>query len=194
VSAARPLFIFDMGGVVSRATDVAPEIALHLGLAEAEFLRLAGEDLGGLQAGAVSPALFWRRFAETSGIPVHDELWGRFFRPVLDPEVVAEIGRLKSRGRVVCGTNTVAPHYAIHAGQGDYDCFDAVYASHLMGVAKPDSAFYLRILREEGTAPEDAFFVDDVAANVEAALRLGIAGRVFTGARDLAALLGLEAP
>jgi glucose-1-phosphatase len=193
VSAARPLFILDMGGVVSRATDVVPEIARHLGLVEAEFLRLAGKDLGGLQVGAVSPELFWRRFAEASGIPVRDELWGLFFRPVLDPDVVAVIGRLRSRGRVVCGTNTVAPHYAIHAGQGDYDCFDAVYASHQMGVAKPDPAFYLRILTEEGATPEDAFFVDDVAANVEAARALGIAGHVFTCVQDLGALLGSEA-
>jgi FMN phosphatase YigB (HAD superfamily) len=190
----KRLFIFDMGGVVSRATDVVPAIARHLGLADAEFLRLAGEDLAGLQVGSVSPALFWRRFARTSGIPVRDELWGRFFRPVPDPEVVAVIGALKSRGRVVCGTNTIEPHYAIHTVLGDYGCFDAVYASHLIGAAKPDPAFYLRILREEGAAPEQTFFVDDVAKNVEAARRLGIAACVFTGARDLAALLGPEAP
>ena len=190
----KRLFIFDMGGVVSRATDVAPVIARHLALEAAEFLRLAGEDLAGLQVGTVSPALFWRRFAQTSGIPVRDELWGRFFRPVLDPEVVAVIERLKSCGRGVCGTNTIEPHYAIHTGLRDYACFDAVYASHLIGVAKPDPAFYLRILREEGAASEQALFVDDVARNVEAARALGINAEVFTGARDLAALLGPEAP
>ena len=183
------LYIFDMGGVVSRGTDVAPLIAERLGISREELLRLSQPELEGLQAGKVSPAELWERFSERSGIRVTEELWGHFFKPRLDPDVVVLIRELGSRGRVVCGTNTIEPHYDIHLALGDYSCFSAVYASHLIGLVKPDPAFFLHILEAEGVEASEAFFTDDVAANVDAARRLGIDSVLFTGAKALRAHL-----
>jgi FMN phosphatase YigB (HAD superfamily) len=116
------LYIFDMGGVVSRNANVAPDIAAYL------------------------------------------ELDGT---------------------RVVAGTNTIAPHYDIHLRRGDYDIFDIVYASHLMGLAKPDPAFYTCILEHESCSADRAVFIDDFPENVEAARALGIGSLLFTGAEQL---------
>jgi len=60
-----------------------------------------------------------------------------------------------------------------------------VYASHLMGVSKPEPDFWLRILEAEGRTAEQAFFVDDFAENVDAARRLGIRSHRFTDVETL---------
>ena len=90
------------------------------------------------------------------------------------------------------GTNTIEPHYLVHSRNGDYDIFDRVYASHQIGLVKPDPAFYTYILEREVCAPEESVFVDDAGENVAAARKLGIHGLLFTDAAklrcDLAAL------
>jgi len=72
---------------------------------------------------------------------------------------------------------------------GDYRVFHRVYASHLMGVAKPDPEFFRRILREESWRPEEVTFVDDMAKNVEAAAGLGIHAILYRDYPELAARL-----
>ena len=186
------LYIFDMGGVVSRNTNVAPEMSAYLELDGAKMIEYARDDFEALTTGAISVEEFTRRFSLKSGRPIEADLLDRFFHPELDLDVVTTIDTLKNGARVVVGTNTITPHYRIHLQKGDYEIFDAVYASHLMGLAKPDPAFYTYILDQEGCSPEQAVFIDDFPTNVEAAGKLGIHSFVFTDAdrlkKDLAAL------
>lgn len=188
------LYIFDMGGVVSRNTNVAPEVAAYLDFNGATMIEFARDDFTALTTGAISAGEFARRFSAKSGRTIEEDLLTRFFDPELDREVVAIIDRLKTQARVVAGTNTITPHYNLHLQKGDYEIFDAVYASHLFGLAKPDPAFYSHILDQERSLPEQAVFIDDVQANVEAARTLGIHSLLFTGAdqlkKDLSSLPG----
>jgi putative hydrolase of the HAD superfamily len=179
------LYIFDMGGVVARNCDVFPDILSHLDLSKEEFLTFAGENLERLFTGTVSAAQFWARFSRSYGIEVKEELFGKFFHPTLDPEVIALIRQVKAGLRVVCGTNTFDPHYDYHSSQGHYGFFDAVYSSNKIGFAKPDSAFYRYILAQERIDPENAFFVDDAEVNVLSAERLGISTVLFRDCRSL---------
>ena len=160
------LYIFDMGGVVSRNTNVAPEVSAYLEFNGAEMIEFARDDFEALTTGAISIEEFTRRFSLKSGRAIEDDLLNRFFHPELDRDVMDTIDTLKNGARVVAGTNTITPHYNVHLQKGDYEIFDAVYASHLMGLAKPDPAFYTYILDREGCSPEQALFVDDVPANV----------------------------
>lgn len=48
-----------------------------------------------------------------------------------------------------------------------------------VGVVKPDAGIYRHCLQGLGVAPEEALFLDDRAANVEGALRLGIKALQF---------------
>ena len=66
-----------------------------------------------------------------------------------------------------------------------YEGFHAVYASHIIGQAKPDAEFWTEILAAEKVSPERTFFVDDMEANIEAARKLGITSWLFTGADEL---------
>jgi len=179
------LYIFDMGGVVSRNTNVAPEDSACLAFDGAEMIEFARDDFEALTTGAISIEEFTRRFSLKSGRAIEDDLLNRFFHPELDRDVMDTIDTLKNGARVVAGTNTITPHYNVHLQKGDYEIFDAVYASHLMGLAKPDPHFYTYILDREGCSPDQALFVDDVPANVEAAEKLGIHSFVFTNAEKL---------
>jgi putative hydrolase of the HAD superfamily len=181
----RRLYIFDMGGVVSRNTNVTPEIAAYLEFDGAKMLDTVRDDFNRLTTGKIPVQEFMRRFSAKTGHAVEDDLLTRFFKPELDPDVVAIIHRLKDGTRVVAGTNTIGPHYRIHLQQGDYRIFDAVYASHLIGLAKPDPAFYTYILEHEGCPADRAVFVDDFPPNVEAAGALGIRSLLFTDSQTL---------
>ena len=182
------LYIFDMGGVVSRNCDVVPDILSYLGITREEFLTFARENLGKFMNGKVSPDEFWTQFSRRYGREVKEELFGKFFHPSIDPEIIALIRQLKERSRVVCGTNTFDPHYDVHSRRGDYAIFDAVFASNKIGLSKPDPEFYRYILKHEGVHPESSFFVDDMEVNVLSAERMGINAHLFKDCKSL----GLE--
>jgi putative hydrolase of the HAD superfamily len=179
------LYIFDMGGVVSRNCDVIPDILRYLDVTEEDFLTFAGDNLGKFFNGKVSADEFWAQFSSRYGQEVKEELFGKFFHPSIDPEVIALIRQLKERSRVVCGTNTFDPHYDVHSSRGDYAIFDAVFASNKIGLAKPDPKFYRYILKHEGVHPEDSFFVDDTEVNVLSAERMGINAHLFRDSKSL---------
>lgn len=80
----------------------------------------------------------------------------------------------------------------VRADFGLDDLVDGVWASHHLGVRKPDPRFFLRILDRIGRDPADCLFVDDRAANVAAAAALGLRAHVFTGAADLVLRLAAE--
>jgi putative hydrolase of the HAD superfamily len=194
------LCIFDMGGVVVHAAHVVPRIAKSFGISEDEFYIGADSlpaaiaktspynkgDIASISRGTITTKQFWENFTTRTGINVDGDPWDTFFKSERDPETYRIIEDLKKSGfRVVCGTNTLDAHYNYHIKHNDYDCFDKVYASNYMHVIKPDPEFWLHILREEKVEPEDAFFIDDLEENVNAAAKLGIKVHHFKDALGL---------
>ena len=173
------LFIFDMGGVLVQNFNILHEAAHILGLSFNDLLDYVREDLIPIQEGTMSPADFWKRFSGKSGIVIERELWSELFNPTIDTTMESFIGKINESHRVVCGTNTLDSHYNFHINRGDYQVFDAVYASHLMGIAKPKKEFYQWILNREGVLPDETVFVDDYPENIETAKALGIRSFLF---------------
>lgn len=173
---ARTLAIFDVGGVMVDGHDVRPRMAELLGIELAELLPLlvtAGSDE--LAVGRMTAEEFWRRMLDLTGRSVSEDLWGLTFAPTRRPALYGLVERLQAAGvRVVAGTNTMDSHYRIHLDAGDYDVFEKVYASQLLGVAKPDVRFWQMILESEGVPAEGAVFVDDMPENVAAAASVGL--------------------
>ncbi|QEN08080.1 HAD family phosphatase [Oceanispirochaeta crateris] len=186
------LFIFDMGGVLVRRFDILPSIASLMGLELESLVSNISDDLIPLMEGKLSSFDFWKRFTHKSGIipPEKMNLMIDLYEPFLDGNTEKLIRRIKRFCPVVCGTNTISEHYEYHLKKGDYQVFDTVYASHLMGVAKPKPAFYQWILDREKVNPEEVVFADDLPENIEAARTLGIHSFLFTEAdvfeKDLA--------
>ena len=65
---------------------------------------------------------------------------------------------------------------------------DGCFFSCALGVAKPDPAFFERILGELGLAPAQALFVDDNPVNVQEATALGLRALCWNDREDLGIL------
>ena len=184
----RFLFIFDMGGVVSEHCYVWKHICDAMGLVDADrayqsFKRLEYATL----RGDISSMEMLELVARRAQLPLPQEnYWASFFHPTLNGGTVSLIGDLKAAGaRVVCGSNTIDAHYAYHVAHDQYRCFDTVYASHIIGQAKPDITFWHYIKKAEKRYDfADIFFFDDMQPNVDAAASLGIHAHLFTTADD----------
>jgi putative hydrolase of the HAD superfamily len=67
--------------------------------------------------------------------------------------------------------------------------FDAVVISGEVGMRKPEEAIFLYAAQALGLTPRDCVFIDDVEANVNAAVACGMAGVLHTEAAATAAVL-----
>ena len=180
------LCIFDMGGVVIKGGfDVLIDISKSLKLQPDKFLAIGGENLHLLMIGKINSRQFWERFSRDCGLEIEDDLWSRFFKPVLNQRCVNLVLRLKKFMRVVAGTNTFESHYLIQKKRKYYHFFDAVYASCRIGFAKPESKFFNYIMESEGCRPMETMFIDDEKENVRAAEELGIKAILFRRAEIL---------
>ena len=111
------------------------------------------------------------------------------FEPNL--EIVPVVEALGRKGiRLVLLSNTCEVHSHYYLGTFDvFSFFDGRVLSHEVGVRKPDSAIFRVALEEAGCAPEECFFVDDLAEHVAAARGCGIDAVVFEGVPSLRAEL-----
>jgi len=178
----KTLYIFDMGGVLCCDFNDIPIISNYLGITEEDFFIYTGENFRKLLDGKIDSNEFWVRFSLRYGKKVEEELFGKFFNPgtIQGTKDIIEQLKSKSDSRVVCGTNTIDSHYYHLLNQGNYDIFDEVYASNLIGISKPDPDFYRYILNKEGIMPKNTIFVDDTEENVLSAQKLGINSILFT--------------
>ena len=181
----KKLYIFDMGNVLVYNAGVLPEIISYLNIKEEEFFAYTGENFTKFLNGMISSDEFWTRFSLGYGKKIEEELFGKFFNPKMDEGVKVLIRQLKENSRVVCGTNVIEPHYSYLLKYGNYDIFDEVYASNLIGISKPDPDFYRYILKKEGIKPEDTVFVDDTEENILSAQKIGINSILFTDSDSL---------
>ena len=188
------LFIFDMDGVVtSNFTYSGKNLFFDkLGVTSNDFSKLSKKaGFHELDIGEITVKQFWKNWNDVIAkdrpdLPkVENDLLRLYFHPELNTGTVELIKALRTKHRVVCGTNTIDSHWENHLERGDYSYFNQVYASNKIGCAKPDPHFFELILEAENTAPENAFFTDDKEENVVAAARLGIHAEVFTTAAEL---------
>lgn len=181
----KKLYIFDMGGVLCCDFNDIPVISNYLGITEENFFIYSGENFRELLDGKIDSNEFWVRFSLRYGKKIKEELFGKYFNPGIIRETKDIIKQLKNDSRVICGTNTIDSHYYYLLNQGDYDIFDEVYASNLMGISKPDPDFYRYILKKEGIEPENIIFVDDTEENIISAQKIGINSILFTDSDSL---------
>jgi len=105
------------------------------------------------------------------------------------PEVLEIITACKSNvpiGMMTNATSKLNYDLKIH---GIDDLFDYVVNASEIGSIKPEPAIFLHALKLAGIEPYEAFFTDDKAENVEAAVQLGYIGHVFENAAGLRAAL-----
>jgi 2-haloacid dehalogenase len=100
--------------------------------------------------------------------------------------IIAELAR---DGVVVSAlSNWAADMFALARTEfGIFNRFADIVVSGQEGIVKPDPAIYLLACRRLGVEPHDAVFIDDTAANADAASAAGLTGLTFTSAVQLRA-------
>src|SRR5215469_18865100 len=104
------------------------------------------------------------------------------------PEMLELLDQLRKQVAIVAFTNTIALHWDLLTDPKRYrfpQLFQTVFASHLLGDAKPRVEAFNKVLNALSVNPEEVVFVDDSEVNVSGASQLGIKGIVFKSAESL---------
>ncbi len=130
------------------------------------------------ETGQVSPESFVEQVSRILDLHMsYDEfweLWSCIFLPeALIPESLLE--GIRSRHRLLLLSNTNPIHFSmVRERYPHLRHFDGYVLSYEVGALKPSPEIYREAIRCAGCRPEECFFTDDIASNVEAARREGI--------------------
>jgi HAD superfamily hydrolase (TIGR01509 family) len=190
----KPVPVFDMGGVVidwnprylfRKFFPGDPE-GMERFLREVDFWDWnAGMDRGRPFADGVAEAS--ARFPRYANLlRTFDERWEETAAgPIAGmPEL---LGRLHEKGNVLYGmTNSSCEKFPILSRKFAFlRLFSVILLSGEVGMNKPDPRIFRMFLERTGLSREEVLFVDDTAANVEAARRLGWDAIIFSSVRNL---------
>ncbi len=180
------MFVFDMGEVLIKNTNVIDEISKYLKISHEEFKFYALKaKIDFLQIGKISSIIFWNNFTKESNIEVGSDLFEKFFKPEKIKDMYHLINQLNNKYGVVCGTNTIESHYNFLKNGDFYSVFKEIYASNNIGYAKPHKEFFEYIIKKEKVKPEEIFFIDDDVQNIKTAERLNINSFFFIDYKSL---------
>lgn len=199
--------IFDIGRVIIR-------LNLHrvqAGLAEGMTLR--PEELWSAiekdprwkdwQEGRMSARDWHNNLTSRLGIPLKFEQFSTVWNSILEPKTLIEESLFEALSEKYClallsNTDKIHVDY-IEANFAFLKYFPPerrIY-SCTVGVCKPDPLIYRQALRACKAKAEEAIYIDDIEANVEAARKLGMEGIHFESAEQLQQELrmrGVEIP
>jgi len=185
--------IFDLGGVIvpldfPRAFQ---EISAFTPHSAGEIQRrLAATDLyARAELGRISPADFMREMSRQLDLSADEATFRRVWCSVFPPRTLIEdqlLEQLHNRYRILMLSNTNAIHFEmIRESYPILRHFDGFVLSYEVGHMKPAPEIYREAIRRAGCRPEECFYTDDTAANVEGALREGLDAVQFVSCEQL---------
>jgi glucose-1-phosphatase len=199
------LVLFDIGGVIIDLDfhDARSTLELEFLMDQSTFSELTrsgytSEVLSVTERamiGAIGTREYLLAFQNGCKRPVPFETIQRLRESMLGPErpeMLALLDQLRRQVPIAAFTNTIALHWDLLNDPKRYrfpQLFKAIFASHLLGDAKPRVEAFEKILNALGLNPEEIVFVDDSELNVSGASRLGIKGIVFESPESLRAEL-----
>jgi len=112
------------------------------------------------------------------------QLWNDMFEPI--EESLAIVDELRGLVRLGLISNTNSLHFQHLDRMLDLNSrFDSVTLSYQEGMLKPEPGIFELALVRARVRPEEAIFIDDLPAHVDAANRLGIRSLLFSDAQSL---------
>ncbi len=185
--------IFDVGGVLHGRSgeyilhDIAKTLGIERKLLDEFWVDLLAE----FESGKITEEDFWQKLKEathtTKVLPKESLLLREFIHHYdINNKVFDVVRKLKEKGyKLAVLSNTNLTHVTYNRTRGLYKEFPLVVLSYEVGIMKPDPAIYMYTLSKLDVRPEEAFFVDDLPENVEAARRLDIHGILFKNANQM---------
>jgi putative hydrolase of the HAD superfamily len=187
--------IFDLGGVIvpldfergfRQIADYSPHPPEEL------RRRLNASDLYlRAETGAIAPEAFYREISGLLELCAGEVLFRRIWCSIFLPHTLIDdqlIGWLHQRHRIVLLSNTNQIHFDwIRENYPILRHFDDFVLSYKVGHMKPAPEIYREAIRKAGCLPQECFFADDVAANVDGARNEGLDAVQFVDCRQLRA-------
>ncbi|CRL64873.1 MULTISPECIES: glucose-1-phosphatase [Proteus] len=178
------LYIFDMGNVIididfNRVFAVWSKLS-GVPLASIKKNFTAGEVFKLHERGNITDIEFAEEINSELGMNLSFEQFAEGWQAIfiaVRPEVIDIMNKLREQGhRVVVLSNTNRlhhdywpEHYPEIAASADF-----LYLSQDLGMRKPDPELFKYVLESENVEAQDAIFFDDLQANVDAALSVGM--------------------
>jgi putative hydrolase of the HAD superfamily len=189
--------VFDFGMVLTGLPDSSAHAALErmTGLSGEAFEQAYWADRHAYDEGKLTGLEFWKKLCADAGLRFDraklEELnrWDARMWTTQDPAMVRWHAQVRERGLKTAvlsnmGDSVLASILQAFPWLRD---FDALVWSFELGVAKPDPRVYEEVLRRLGTKAQETLFLDDKAANVEAARKLDMEALVYSDLQQLRA-------
>jgi putative hydrolase of the HAD superfamily len=110
----------------------------------------------------------------------------------IDPVMVTLIEGLRQNYRTALLSNAIKPFLREILGKHDLErLFDIIMVSAEEGIAKPDPAFFQRMIDKLGVPAKECLFIDDNIVNVETAKLVGMQAVLFEDVESLQTELAL---
>ena len=189
--------IFDIGRVLIRV-DVAravERLAPSVSLSPKEAWTSLEKDprWPDWQEGRMSPRDWHLHVSKRLDTSLSFDHFVQAWNAALDPDPIQDIGfleKLSKPYRLALLSNTDPIHVAhMEATYEFFRLFPARIYSCAVGASKPNPIIYREALRACKVNAEEALYIDDIPAYVEAARRLGMSGIPFQSPEQLAAEL-----
>ena len=187
--------IVDYGDVISLPADpsVMSWMSSLFQVPHERFRYLYGLFRHDYDRGTLDAAQYWTKIGEANGVMLGAEqiaqlrqadvtMWGR-----LNPRILSWTNELRRAGFKTAVLSNMHSDMVDHLRvNGEWTKrFDFLTLSSSLGTAKPDPEIFQYCLKGLGVPAEEAMFIDDREANVEAAVRLGVLGIVAPSTEDL---------
>jgi len=187
--------IFDYGKVLSLPPDPEAHAALvRITGLDAETLdRFYWADRDAYDKGLLTDTAYWNNLGAEAGLTLSEQSikelvrWDALLWLGVNSSMIAWQLKLKQHGLLtaILSNMTGTVHQAMKRKFDWLGRFDVQVWSYELGTTKPDPAIYNHALEKLDVRAEETLFLDDRAANVEAAVALGMKSILFTDVETL---------
>jgi putative hydrolase of the HAD superfamily len=182
---------FDFGGVIQRTEYQAPrqQLAQRFGVEYEDMDNIVFNSPTARQAtlGEIPVEKHWEAVAKRMKVGKQEIAAvesGFFAGDVIDRSLVEYLRSLRPRYTTGLISNAWSDMREYLSRQKVDDIFDHLIISAEVGAAKPDARIYLFALEQAQVRANEAVFVDDVPANIEACEAVGMKGILFNDPQE----------
>lgn len=184
--------IFDIGGVLidpERSFDgIYEDFARALGASPEKMVALHGRYLNRMLSGKMSAKRFFstvkKEFYLKGDI---EKVWLKIAlgRITLNTKLLKVTDKMRVRYQLALLSNVSEPRSLVDREFDLYRHFDHAFLSYKLHMLKPSKRMFQHVLKKMRLAPNEALFIDDKEANLNAARDLGIKSIQFNNNAQL---------
>jgi putative hydrolase of the HAD superfamily len=201
VATSFDVIVFDLGGVLVELAGVQRMIELMGGATSVEELWrrwLSSESVRAFESGRIASEEFAVAAVTEFGLSIDAASWLKEFSRwprTLYPGAIELLEALSATTAIACLSNTNELHWTHMMDTLGLDGrFTHQFASHLIGMLKPDREVFDHVIMQIGSPPERILFLDDNEINVLGARSVGIAAERVHGVEGARRALEIHLP